>query len=278
MRSNSTPFFYVHIQKTAGTSFHTLLDKVYGAGAVYPNAQAALSADPARDLKRYSDVHDLLSDPRLQDYRAFIGHLPYGAVELLPFQVSASTVLRHPVERTVSLLDHLRRAAFFEKARELTLEEMYEDPVINAVMLQDFQTRMLGLSGEQIRAAGSDLHFNTVGGEDFSNPKPRRAIGSVRRSLIDASFVSPALYAYPVADDEIVSRAHHALRTMPVAGVIEELDKFVDRCARYYSWPVTALPQLNSNPARRRISWRFKRRIVRDNPQDMELYKLAQSL
>lgn len=265
----------MHIQKTAGTSVQRLLSEVYGHEAVFPGIEQSLRQDPRGALNRYTNVSALLRDPDLPRYRAIVGHFPYATAQMLPMPVVTATVLRHPVSRTVSTLDHLRRDALYPKRRPLTLEELYEDPVINTLLVRDFQTRMLGLAPEQVSAAGAELPVESIVGDALGKPRPRKAVGAVRRSVAHMNFASPAMLEYPQASDEITARAQEALDEIDIVGVKGSLHQFAGACARKFDWPPADLPHANANPRKVRVSRRFARRIVRDNARDMRLYHRA---
>ena len=70
--------FFIHIMKTAGTSFRYLIMRNCAPGTVYPYPSE--DADLAR---AYSDPAYLLdlSDSRKESIRALMGHFPYATVE-----------------------------------------------------------------------------------------------------------------------------------------------------------------------------------------------------
>ena len=79
------------------------------------------------DVTPYASIPKMLalSPERRARIRVYAGHLPYVASELLGFDVIRLTLLRDPVDRTVSMLKHVKR--LFERYRELSLEEIYDD-------------------------------------------------------------------------------------------------------------------------------------------------------
>ena len=57
--------------------------------------------------------------------RGYMGHYPYVASQLLGEDPVTLTILRDPVERTISYLKHCKR--YHDHHRELSLEEIYRD-------------------------------------------------------------------------------------------------------------------------------------------------------
>ena len=127
MRAERAPeperFFFVHMQKTGGTSLYTRTKRHFGeAASIRTKATATWSTWPRRSwcvlLERWQKRRDQI--------RMVAGHFPLCTRELLDADFRTFTVLREPVERTLSYLRHhreLNRADW-----NLTLEEMYEDP------------------------------------------------------------------------------------------------------------------------------------------------------
>lgn len=110
--------FFVHIQKTAGTTFRSMLDAAFGASQVYPEIVESVERNPLDALARYTSIYRLLDDDRLHDYRAFVGHIPLAAAELLPFPVQKATVLRNPVDRAISMLSQVRRSSLGDRSED----------------------------------------------------------------------------------------------------------------------------------------------------------------
>ena len=91
----ATPLYFFHIPKTSGVSFHHFLAKTFGEGAVSP--PMIWDAWPA-DLST------------ARNWKVWVGH--FGG--LLPFVLKSwprmVTILRDPVDRTISHINHIRRA------------------------------------------------------------------------------------------------------------------------------------------------------------------------
>jgi hypothetical protein len=128
----------VHIPKTAGTSLRRMLQEEYGPRLVYPG-------DP--HLKRlpngiYASGPDLLRDFRsLPPHNVLVGHVTASLADFLPATYRTVTFLRDPVQRTLSLLNHLSRTT------GLPLSNFLDDDLCMATRVSDFQTRVLGAEG-----------------------------------------------------------------------------------------------------------------------------------
>ena len=85
-------FFFVHLQKTAGTALFQRLRDHFGAEAVYPRP------DDQTDIRSTTDVDFLLDRYRKHGdtIRVVTGHFPLCAVELFDAPFTTFTVLREP--------------------------------------------------------------------------------------------------------------------------------------------------------------------------------------
>ena len=104
------PVFFVHVMKSGGTTITRHLRETYELDQIYPSSALDLRhTDAGLDLDHHLSLPYLqnLSAERRARIRVYIGHFPYVARDLLDPQLLAATVLREPVERTISLLRQL---------------------------------------------------------------------------------------------------------------------------------------------------------------------------
>ena len=139
-------FFFLHMQKTGGTSLYLRLPRVVGWEGLYPNES---DGDPVAVAPQLSIPVLLERWPqRRHEVRIVAGHFPLCTTELLgePFRVV--TVLREPVERTLSYLRHHRQTTPAD--RDLPLEAVYEDPFRYEGMVHDHMVKMLGMTADEM--------------------------------------------------------------------------------------------------------------------------------
>jgi len=136
-------FFFLHLQKTGGTALFQRLRDGLGTQAVYPTP-----VDQG-DVAAVIDVPDMVA--RLpadgSGPSVITGHFPLCIVELLGGPFTTFTVLRDPVERTLSLLR--RRQAADEQFLGRPLEEIYEDPALQPI-IRNHMVKMLSLTVEEM--------------------------------------------------------------------------------------------------------------------------------
>jgi len=138
-----TRYFFVHLQKTAGTTLSHRLMRHFGRAEFYPNdsdgdaVDASLSVDHL--LERWRE--------RGSEIRMVRGHFPLCTTELLGVPFTTMTVLREPVERTLSLLRHHKR---FHRDDPRTLEQIYDDPFRFRGQIHNHMVKMLSLTTDEM--------------------------------------------------------------------------------------------------------------------------------
>lgn len=137
-------FLFVHLQKTAGTALLRRLRHHFGPDAVYPRPEEQGAPEVVLDVDR------LLR--RLAELEGGVdvvtGHFPLCVADLLPGGVRTFTVLRHPVDRTLSFLRHQREVA--PRFAEASLEQIYADPVTTVGLVTNHMVRMLSLTPDEM--------------------------------------------------------------------------------------------------------------------------------
>lgn len=139
-------WFFVHLQKTAGTALFRRLRNEFPVDSVYPmppyqgTAEAVLDVDKL--VARFEERRDRI--------RVITGHFPLCTVDRFDVPFSTFTVLREPVARTLSFLRHQREEEpRFESA---SFEEIYDDPVCRDGLIRNHMVRMLSLRADEMTA------------------------------------------------------------------------------------------------------------------------------
>jgi hypothetical protein len=135
--------FFIHVMKTGGATFRRHIEVNLGAEHVFPNAE--LDADLL--IANLSIPYVLELPPeRVRVIKAYTGHFPFIIAEQLPQPLVTLTVLRDPVERTISYLKHCRR--YQEQHRGLPLEQIYEDERYFATLMDNHQAKIFSFTPE----------------------------------------------------------------------------------------------------------------------------------
>lgn len=142
-------YFFVHLQKTGGSSLKMQLRHLFGERGVYPSP---FDGDPINAV--ISPEHLLeCYQSRGDEISVIAGHLPLATTELLPAEFKTFSLLREPVERTLSFLRHQIK----------TSETPSDDPEIlygdslRMRMTQNHMTKMMGLDAQQTLSGGAIL-------------------------------------------------------------------------------------------------------------------------
>lgn len=128
------PFFFMHIPKTAGLTLHRILDNLFPAPLICP----------------IITLRGLLQFPpeQLPNYQLYRGHFSYNFAYSLPKFPLIMTMLRDPIERTISQYEYSRsdpsNGKLHNLAQSLTLLEYLKDPLGRA-SIHNLQTRFIGI-------------------------------------------------------------------------------------------------------------------------------------
>ena len=136
-------FFFLHVMKTGGSSMLRNIIDNFPVGQVEPDTRLGGGPKPG-EPPTYASLERLRSLPRARrdEVRVYAGHYPFWVTDLVPTDV-IMTVLRDPVERTISFLRHCRR---YEPGRaDLALEEIYEGPWYFPFLVRDYQSKLFAL-------------------------------------------------------------------------------------------------------------------------------------
>jgi hypothetical protein len=245
------PVLFVHVMKAGGTTITRNLRETFRLDEIYPAAaqDLAYTQDGELDVQHHLTVPYLQALPpeRRQTIRVYIGHFPYVVRELLGFEVLAATLLRDPVERTISLLRQLKRTQPWEEASErrplteLPLEEVYEHPMVFGPLIHDHQTKVFSMT----RADEPQTYMD----------------------LIDV-------------DSRRLALAKANLAEVEVLGTMEHFGDFLDETQERFGWKVVRGARKNATPEAdlTPVDPALRRRIAADNAIDLELYEHAKEL
>jgi hypothetical protein len=139
-------FFFLHMQKTGGISLYVRMQREFGENAVYPAKADGDAVSVAPQL-----MTDVLLErwaERRDQIRVVTGHFPLCTIELLDADFTTFTILRDPVERTLSYLRHHRKTKPSDS--EMPLEQIYEDPGNFRHFIEDHMVKMLSMRPEEL--------------------------------------------------------------------------------------------------------------------------------
>jgi hypothetical protein len=133
------PFFFIHNMKTGGASLRQHMYANFQPGEIYP-------VPNHDDMDRAWLVDYLLglSPERLASFRGYTGHFPFVVTRLLGIDLVTLTILRDPIDRTISYLKHCKR--YHEQHHDLSLEEIYHDEFHFPCFIHNHQAKIFSMT------------------------------------------------------------------------------------------------------------------------------------
>jgi hypothetical protein len=279
---STSKFFFIHVMKTGGTSIADIISANFRANERYPDVCIPPSPDIFARIEAYSFVPGIVANVNALkgQLRMVRGHVPYAVRSLLHDSYIAMTLLRDPVERTVSYLTHCRR--YHIEHQKLTLEQIYEDPWFHASFIQNYQTKIFSMSAEE-----------SISEERFLpsavKVPPREELGNGQNLSDDIKLLQRAapgrfsLECFSASTGVIdvnaqrLEEAKRNLSAVEIVGVTEHYDRFLGKLVEQYGWQIKSIPHRHAGE-REAVSPEFHRRIAKDNAFDIELYEFARAI
>ena len=243
--------FFVHVMKTGGMTLYESVRDQLARQEVYPDPDLDMASDGSDGgpFRPFTIPYLLtLGDDRRRKIRFYVGHFPYVASEMLGDELATITILRDPVERTLSLLRQLRRKApFMDSSRypamsSQSMEEVYEQANVFEGLVHNHQTKIFSMTQDD---------------------EPRGYM-----QVIDI-------------DRNRLALAKENLARVDVVGLTERYDEFLDDVTERFGWVIDHGVKVNVTPTTAdepSVSETFRRRIAADNAIDLEFYEYAKAL
>jgi hypothetical protein len=247
------PLAFIHLPRTGGTAVEHHLESTAGRSNVL---RAGLPDDFLEQLD------DLRSSPIV------VGHIFYPVVRLIP-GAAVATVVREPVERSISIWEHPRwHPRHVDRpvlaSRDIRSIDDFAEDIDLGSQIRNNQTRFLGLEYD-VEAIVGALESGAIRHQE-----------AVHRAA-EAQFAP--------ADDAMLARAKRRLERMLVVGVTDELPAFVRLLESRMGFPPgPLLARVNASPAEfvasREATYddATRQRLADLNTLDAELYAFARDL
>ncbi len=195
--------YYLHIPKTAGTSFTQVVIDNVGADAYYQpmSIQQFLGMEPEL----------------IEKIRFIAGHLVYDLSPIINRHLVHLTMLRNPVSRTISQYLQVRRVPHSmgnDKVKEQSLLDFVKDPE-NRFVYANSQTRQFGL----------DATISKI----VETVDPAAYKGDIAPYVL---WYSNARYN----DANLLELAQSRLENIPFVGLSEQFDQSVELLCKTFGW------------------------------------------
>jgi len=238
--SVSRRFFFVHVQKAAGTEVRERMKRQFAPAQLYPDAT---DGDLITVGPQVSVAQLLARWPaRKADIRVITGHFPYATTELLDAEFVTMSVLREPVERVLSHLRHHRKLT--PDARDRSLEELY-DEVLQPEFFHNHMVKVFSLTSAEVAESAA----------------------------LDRWAVLKVIEFTP----ERLARAKANVEQLDVLGLQDRLDEFCRELTARFGWDLGAPLYANRTPAED-APRALRDRIAADNALDAELWEHARAV
>lgn len=210
-QEKSLRLLMLHVMKTAGTSLRDALQRGVGLSGVFPNDQD-LSTLPNHWYPGPERVSELLRTGQVPaTARVIIGHLPYVTIDAFDANPLVAVVLRDPVSRTVSMMEHRRRHS--AKFAGQSYEQLLSNDDFVERQVRNYQTKMFA----------------------FDDVSECRELSNGDSTVNIALSIS----------EERFSRALGRFEATEVVGVTEDVATFVRMLRRRTGWRIPTPPSRN---------------------------------
>lgn len=275
-------FFFIHVMKTGGTSFAEHIRTNFIDEQSYPAACITAQTGFLDRIEAYLHVPKLVADVNALDgqIRIVLGHVPYSVRSLLKQEYVAMTLLRDPVDRTLSYLKHCRR--YHTEHIGKSLEAIYADDWFHASFISNYQTKLFSMSAQEalaedrfVAGAAKLPPRRHLGGGQSVSAGVQQMIDRTPGRVIMESFATST--GVIQVDEKRLAIAKRNLSQVEVVGVTEHYDRFLKQLADHYGWNIRLIPHRHVGE-QEAISSEFRNRIALDNVFDMELYEHARTI
>lgn len=210
---NSSPLYFLHIPKTAGTTLYNNLDDRFELDQICP----------ARFLAELLK----LSPDEIQRYCFFRGHFGYSLQNFVERPLTYITVLRDPVERCISQFEDVRRVP-----NNFLHQRVKEQQMTFADFARDAETH-IALRNLQARNLAFDWTADQMDGN----------VELIRRGIAGTIL--------ELSDDELLDIAKGRLRQCAVVGVVERFQETTALLSYRFQWyPIRPPRRLNQSAHR----------------------------
>ena len=231
-------FFFIHIQKTAGTSLRQHLMENFERSEVYPPPQEGGLYNYLVIYQMGAYLVDLPATEQAR-FRLFHGHMPFAVTQRLALDKPPTTftVLREPVARTLSVLKQKKKMR--PELAEASLEDIYDNRKYFEGQILNHQAKIFAVPDDSDLLAGFD--------------------------------------PYPVGPDDL-ARAKANLEKVDVIGLQSDMPAFLGELERRFGWKTLTEDVRENVSSETEVSPSLLDRITADNAVDIEFYRHAEKL
>jgi hypothetical protein len=247
--ANNKLLYFLHIPKTAGTSFTDFIKSQF----------APFESNSSTYIE-----HLIKTPPEeVAKYKLIAGHFLYNVDDFVKRELVYITMLRDPVQRTISHFAQIRRSPGhrgYDVIKSQSLLEFVRDP--QAQLYANLQTRYIGLDTNFFELAAS---FDNTLYQRFDLQQP-------------ADPHSPNGYLDPT----LLERAQERMSKFAFVGIAERFDESLELLSATFGWvPPVASKVINfgtNRPHEDEVSQEVIDVIRENNKLDIALYEMGKQM
>ena len=219
-------FYFLHIPKTAGTSLINIVENNFDYKQIY--------------LERlWPRLFENLPE-NLANFKLIRGHFGYWIYKLLPKAPITLTILRDPIEQTLSLHDHQLRAF---NARDKEALVTHKDQSLEEIF--DIPRLRLIFTNHQIRHLTLDMDVNSL----INAIKDKGKLTKEIRRLYGPKLITKK-------QEELLKIAKERLSQFAYFGIAEKFEESMFLLYFTFGWfPIRIMPKLNIASNRKKIDY-----------------------
>ena len=258
MQSHISPLLFHHISKTAGTSLLKILEANYT-----PEACLFCYGKDKKHINAQLLAGDTSALAGMQHIKCVATHRPLAWVPYLPPDFQAITMLRHPVDRVVSIYHYIQSIPRRKSARAgLKAADMIRN---QNWTIEDIYDNLSELKPNQTKFKNFNSFFN----------------GQVRHLIRPYSGMTYAeMRDIPYGDVSFLEDISHQilqekLEKNYTVGIVEEFSSSIKRFAGKFGWNTLIYPRerVSNRPGIDQISTQLREKILIHNQLDLALWK-----
>ncbi len=148
-----TPFIFLHVPKTAGTTLRAIIERQYAPEEVYTVYDGAEDHHSQEELKA-------LSPEAQKSIKAYCGHVSFGVHRHLEQRPRYVTILRDPVERVISYYHHVMTLIPRWKSQPISLVKFIQGR--KDIQVDNLQTRLLSGVEKPFNGCSDDMLWKAI--------------------------------------------------------------------------------------------------------------------
>jgi len=241
--------YFVHVPKTAGTSFIVVLDRFFKAEKIFPHQLW-------REIKQLNKKNN-------RHYDLYRGHLGGGGLDVLTDKpIDFLTILRNPVDLAQSTYEYVLREKNTKVHQLVTEEEMsFEEFLVHPMTQPLIKNRM-------VRNISFDFKQDPAAQEVFLSAETIEHL----QSLVQKSKQN-------ISEEKRLKRAIRFIEKSRWFGLLEHFDVSMQLLCFEMGWPpIGPTQKLNTFDHKPVLSDSTSGQLEAINQQDFKLYRVAEKL